>query len=193
VGADKAEKTGPVVGLHQLEQRLNGIAGLNVLHLRAGYFMENTLMQAVMIQRLGMTVGPLLPDLKVPMIATRDIGAAAAEAMLKHDFTPRQSRELLGPRDITMVEVGAIIGRAIRRADLKYALAPDDALREGMMQAGMSADLVDLILEMAFAMNTGLMRALEPRSARNTTPTTYETFVEQEFLPHYRREGNVAA
>src|SRR5713226_6760842 len=34
-GADKADKTGPVVGLHQLEERLNRIAGLNVLHLRA--------------------------------------------------------------------------------------------------------------------------------------------------------------
>ena len=42
-GADKSEKTGPVVGLHDLEGKLNRIPGLNVAHLRAGYFMENTL------------------------------------------------------------------------------------------------------------------------------------------------------
>ena len=32
IGADKADKTGPVVGLRQLEEKLNAIAGLNVLH-----------------------------------------------------------------------------------------------------------------------------------------------------------------
>jgi NADP-dependent 3-hydroxy acid dehydrogenase YdfG len=36
IGADKPDGTGPVVGLHRFEQRLNRIPGLNVLHLRAG-------------------------------------------------------------------------------------------------------------------------------------------------------------
>ena len=44
-GADKASGTGPVAGLHNLEQKLNQIDSANVLHLRAGYFMENTLPQ----------------------------------------------------------------------------------------------------------------------------------------------------
>ena len=34
VGADKAEGTGPVAGLHYLEEKLNRIPELNVLHLR---------------------------------------------------------------------------------------------------------------------------------------------------------------
>src|SRR6266496_2374734 len=46
VGADKAEGTGPVVGLHRMEERLNRIPGLNVIHFRCGYFMENLLPQA---------------------------------------------------------------------------------------------------------------------------------------------------
>ena len=43
IGADKSSGTGPVLGLHHLEQKLNQISGANVLHLRAAYFMENTL------------------------------------------------------------------------------------------------------------------------------------------------------
>src|SRR5512146_1079083 len=70
MGADKPEKTGPVAGLHRFEERLNRISGLNVLHLRAGYFMENTLMQAGIIKAAGMCAGPLRGDLKLPMIAT---------------------------------------------------------------------------------------------------------------------------
>ena len=71
IGADKKDKTGPIVGLRVLEERLKGITGLNTLAIRAGYFMENTLPQAMVIQQMGATAGPLNPDLKLPMIATR--------------------------------------------------------------------------------------------------------------------------
>ena len=78
IGADKASGTGPVVGLYNLEQKLKQIEGTNVLHLRAGYFMENTLPQVAVVRMLGSVAGPVRPDLKLPMIATRDIGEAAA-------------------------------------------------------------------------------------------------------------------
>src|SRR6202163_4137695 len=39
-GAQVAEGAGPVSGLHSSEQNLNAISGLNVLHVRAAYFME---------------------------------------------------------------------------------------------------------------------------------------------------------
>lgn len=62
VGADKSNGTGPVVGLYNLEQKLNQIDGANVLHLRAGYFMENTLPQVAPIRRMGLSVGPVRSD-----------------------------------------------------------------------------------------------------------------------------------
>lgn len=96
VGADKSEGTGPVAGLHYLEQTLNRIPGLHVLHLRPGYFMENTLAQIGIIQTMDISAGPLRPDLTLPMIATRDIGTAAAKALLALDFSVTQTRELLG-------------------------------------------------------------------------------------------------
>jgi hypothetical protein len=77
-----------------METKLNQIKGLNVLHLRAGYFMENTLVQAGIIKNLGTMAGPIDAELRLPMIATKDIGAAAAEALLKLDFKGPQTREL---------------------------------------------------------------------------------------------------
>jgi len=44
IGGQHAANTGPIVGLHNMEQKLNRISGLNVLHLRPTYFMENFLM-----------------------------------------------------------------------------------------------------------------------------------------------------
>jgi len=189
VGADKTDKTGPVVGLHHFEEKLNRIAGLNALHLRAGYFMENTLAQVGLIQMLGGTAGPLRPDLKVSLIATRDIGEAVAQALLKLNFNDHQTRELLGERDLTMTEIAGIIGKAIGKPDLGYSQLPDWQLKFGLVQMGLSERMADLLLEMSVALNSGHMRALEQRSAENTTATSYETFVAEEFVPRYRAKA----
>jgi uncharacterized protein YbjT (DUF2867 family) len=173
-----------------LEKRLNAIEGLNLLALRPGYFMENTLAQAGIIHAMDTTAGPLLPDLKLPMIATRDIGAYAAEQLLKLNFTGRQTRELHGQRDLTMTEAARIIGRAIGKPNLSYIQLPGDDFRRAVTQMGMSNNIADLILEMASALNSSHMKALEPRSAANATPTSYETFVAEEFVPVY--EGGMA-
>jgi uncharacterized protein YbjT (DUF2867 family) len=189
IGADKPGSTGPVVGLYNLEQKLNRIDGLNVLHLRAGYFMENTLPQVGVIRSMGFAAGPVRPDLKLTMIATRDIGAAAADALLKGDFQGKQTRELHGQRDISYAEVASIIGKAIGKTSLNYVQPPDDQVRAGMTQSGLTRDMADLLLEMVSAMNSGYMKPLEPRSAQNTTRTSYETFVAEEFLPAYSQQA----
>lgn len=189
VGADKAEQTGPVVGLHNLEQKLNGIPGLNALYLRAGYFMENLLPQAGVIQNFGIVGGPVRPDLRLPMIATRDIGAIAAELLLKPDFSGKEARELLGQRDVAYTEAASVIGKAIGRPNLAYVQLPPQQLKPALVQMGMSTNMADLLLEMAEAMNSGHMVALEPRSARNTTATSIETFVAEQFVPRFQSKA----
>jgi uncharacterized protein YbjT (DUF2867 family) len=191
-GADKASGTGPVVGLYNLEQKLNAIEKVNVLHLRAGYFMTNTLPQVSVVRMMGSLAGPVRPSLKLPMIATRDIGAAAAEALLRGEFRGKQIHELQGQRDLDYVEVASIIGKAIGKPGLGYVQAPDEQLRASMVKMGMSANMAGLILEMAAAMNSGHMKMLEPRSAANTTPTSFEMFVQEEFVPAYREQSAAA-
>ncbi len=192
IGADKAEKTGPIVGLHLLEERLRRISGLNTLAVRAGYFMENTLPQVSVIQHMGATAGPLRPDLKVQMIETRDIGAFAADALLRLDFKGFQTQELLGQRDLAYPEVTSIIGNAIGKPDLRYQQLPYDQFAGALQQMGMSKNMADLLAEMSEALNSGHVRALEPRSAHNTTATTFEQFVADEFVPAYQEKSAAA-
>ena len=185
-GADKTYGTGPVMGVHGLEKKLGSIDGLNVLSLRCGYFMENLLPQVGIIQSLGFMAGPVRPDVPLPMIATSDIGETAAESLAKLDFVGKQTRELLGARHVTYTEAARIIGAAIGKPDLTYRQVPASVLKPAMMQMGMSSNMVDLLLEMSDALNTGHMKSQEPRSARNTTATTLETFVAEVFAPAYR-------
>ncbi|HEX3544083.1 MAG TPA: hypothetical protein VHT31_06115, partial [Candidatus Acidoferrum sp.] len=161
----------------------------NVLHLRAGYFMENTLPQAVAIRMSGSALGPIRPDLKLPMIATCDIGKAAAEALLRREFRGRQIQELHGQRDLNYIEAAAIIGEAIGKPGLKYLQAPNDQIRAAMVKMKMSDNFVGLILEMAQALNLGHVHALEPRTAGNTTATTFENFVATFFVPAYQQQA----
>jgi uncharacterized protein YbjT (DUF2867 family) len=189
VGADKPEKTGPVVGLRRLEEKLESIGGLNVLFLRAGYFMENILPQVGVIQSFGNMAGPVRAELPLPMIATRDIGAAAAEALTRRDIQGKQRRELLGARDVSYTQVAKVVGAAIGKPNLQYQQVGAAQLKPALMQMGMSANMVDLLLEMSDALNSGYMRALEPRSAQNTTPTTIETFVAEVFVSAFRAQA----
>ena len=184
-GAHVPEGTGPVAGLHSSEQKLNAIRGLNVLHLRAAYFMENNLAAIGMIHGMGMVGGALLPDMKLPMIATRDVGDYAARRLLDLDFSGKQTRELLGQRDLSMAEVTAAIGRGIGKPDLRYVQFPYDQVQQVLRQMVIPPQTAALYIEMYKVINAGVLVAQEPRSPENSTPTSFEEFVRDVFAAAY--------
>src|SRR6202045_2946197 len=163
-GAQVAEGAGPVSGLHSSEQKLNAIEGLNVLHLRAAYFMENNLAAIGMIYSMGIFGNALLPDLKLPMVATRDVGTYAAQRLLDLDFSGKQTRELLGPRDLSMTEATAVIARGIGKPDLRYEQFPYDQVQQALTQMGVPPKGAALYIEMYKAINAGVLIAQDRKS-----------------------------
>jgi uncharacterized protein YbjT (DUF2867 family) len=77
-----------------------------------------------MIHGMGIFGNALRTDLKIPMAATRDIGDYAAQRLLHLDFSGKQTRELLGERDLSMTEVTAVIAHGIGKPDLRYNQFP---------------------------------------------------------------------
>ena len=191
-GAHVPEGTGPIAGLYALEQKLNAISGLNVLHLRAGYFMENNLAAISMIHGMGMFGHALQPDLKLPMIATRDIGDYAARRLLDLDFSGKQPRELLGERDLSMTEATAVIARGIGKPDLRYVQFPYEEVQQVLVQMGIPPKTAALFIEMYKAINAGVVAPQEARSPENTTPTSFEKFVQDVFAPAYHGKAATA-
>ena len=174
VGAEHESGTGPIAGLHQQEQRLNRL-NLNVLHLRPTYFMENHMMNIPMIKHMGINGSAIRPDLPIPMIATRDIGAAAAGRLLALDFKGHSEALLLGPRDYTMAEATRILGAAIGKPELPYVPFSYEDAEKGMVGAGLSPAVASSFVEMSRAMNEGMVFRYQ-RKPENTTPTTLEEF-----------------
>lgn len=184
-GAQNAEGCGPVSGLHHAEKLFNGVAGTCVLSLRPAYFMENFLMLVGMIKNMGMMGGVIKSDVPLPVIATRDIGPVAAEALLKRDWTGHSTRELLGPRDVTFSEAAAILGAAIGRPGLGYTAFPAFMAKPAMTQMGMSKSGAEALIAMYEAINDRRMVPLEKRAPANTTPTFLEWFAEHVFAPAF--------
>jgi uncharacterized protein YbjT (DUF2867 family) len=187
IGAELAESTGPITGLHRMEERLNKIRGLQVLHLRAAYFMENLLWNIGLIRSKGIAGSAVRGDVRIPMIATWDIAAYAAERLVKRDFTGSSVKYLLGQRDLTLAAAIGIIGSRISMPGLPYIAFPYDEAEKGMVAAGLSPDMSRTYVEMARAFNEGKIR-IPDRTSENTTPTTIEAFCSEVFVPAFTQK-----
>ena len=175
VGGELPEGTGPITGLHRQEERLNRVPGLNVLHIRAAYFMENLLMNIPLIRSSGIMGSAMRGDLRIPMIATTDIAEEVADRLLNRDFSGTSVQYLLGQRDVSLDEAAAIIGRSIGRPDLKYVQFPYAEAEGSMVKAGLSPDVARSYIEMSRAFNEGKIDT-PAKTIENTTGTTIEEF-----------------
>ena len=176
--------TGPVLALHVLEELLEGIDGLNVVHLRPGHFMEDRLWDIPVIAQAGFLGHMIKPDTPLPYVATRDIAEVAAELLANPNFSGHSVRYVLAPRDHTIVETAQIIGAAIGKPDLAYVELPEADYRQGLAGLGATPNAIDIYIEMVKGWSDGTF-AVEARSAANTGPTTLEEWAEQEFAPAF--------
>src|SRR5438034_5979244 len=136
IGGNLPEGTGPIAGLHEFEELLKSVPDLSAIILRPTFFMENFLYSIPMIKGSGINGGTIRGDVEMPMIATRDIAAAAVEYLESPTFEGQTVRDLLGPRDYAFREATSILGEAIGKPELPYIEFPRDDYRNGLIGAG---------------------------------------------------------
>jgi uncharacterized protein YbjT (DUF2867 family) len=159
VGADLPEGTGPIRWLHHLENRLR-TTGTALTAIRSPHFQEKV--ETVLGAVLGEGVFPVLGDADTPieMVATRDVGAAAAEALL----SPPRADEVVGldapaysERQVA-AELAAVLGRPAQVVTI-----PRSGWLAALTDAGVPAALAAELVELHAAEQDGL---LQPRSDR---------------------------
>ena len=178
LGGELPDGTGPIKGLHDLEERFRDLK-IDLLILRAAYFYDNFYASLGLIKQQGLNGGAIEPEALFPMTAAEDIGAAAADELARGAFKGVAVREVLGPRDYTMKETTRILGGKIGKPDLAYVRFPDAAFSDALLKMGFSKGLADDFVEMARGISTGRIRALQGRTPRNTAPTSFETFADR--------------
>jgi uncharacterized protein YbjT (DUF2867 family) len=155
-GAQHNGGTGPIRALAAAEKILAGIPILTVL--RASWFLENFVPGLSTARAEGVLNGFLAPSVTVPMIATRDIGAVAAELLLQ---PPAKSSlvEITGPEDYTMDAIATVLSEAMDRP-VRYQAAPPEAAVAVFQQMGLSRAASEMMAELFEAVNKGLTSAV---------------------------------
>ena len=180
-GAHLPEGAGPVSGLYYMEQMLNAIPNLNVRHLRPGFFMQNLFGYIGMIKHMGIYGQSLKGDIKLPITHTRDIAEVATKNLLNLDFKGSSVEFVAGKADLSMNELTAIIGKGIGQPELPYITFSREDELAGMLQNGMSTTIAQGYSELFNAVNDSSYQDGYIRTDENTTPTSAEWFIENEF------------
>jgi len=153
VGAQQADGTGPVLGLRDAEATFTR-ARAAVTFVRAAYFMENW-GRALYAVPQGVLPTFLLADKAIPMVATRDIGTAAAR-LLAEGGRGKQVIELAGPREYSPRDVAAALARIVGKP-IAVQEAPEEAMAPALMGAGMNAEWARLFRELTHGLNAGIV------------------------------------
>jgi uncharacterized protein YbjT (DUF2867 family) len=187
IGAGLESGTGPILGLHDQEERLNEITHADIVHLRPAYFMENFLSGIPSIISMNRFFSTVPGEVPCHMIATRDIAARAAFLLMNPQFQAQNVETLLGEREINFNDAIKIIGQTIQKPDLEYVEVSDKDMKKFLVGAGMSDDSAEGILEIDSAITNGTFNTTVTRDKINTTATSFEDFARTTFLEAYRR------
>jgi uncharacterized protein YbjT (DUF2867 family) len=153
IGAQHATGTGPIVILHEAEERLRKLAPLTAV--RAAYFMTNWANVLPLAREQGILPSMLRADRRYAMVSTEDIGRTAARALVAG---PGKTGliELAGPEDYAPADVAetlsGILGKKVQKIDV-----PEEGIEPALAQAGLNPDLAALFREMYPAMSAGLI------------------------------------
>jgi uncharacterized protein YbjT (DUF2867 family) len=176
VGTDLPEGTGVILGLRRQEMRLRAIDGIDLLFMRPVSFFENFHAALETIRHAGVVADSVEAALAIPMVATRDVAAAAVEALARRDWRGVAVRELIGPRNLSYREATRILGERIGQPELQYIQLPYSEMVDALVGAGLSPSFATQYVEMTRAFNEGRVQPLRGRTPENTTSTTFEAF-----------------
>ena len=158
IGAHMPEGCGPVSGLYHVEQALNALEGVNVKHLRPGFFFYNFFANIGMIKHMGIIGGNYGEGTRLVVADTSDIADVAAEELLHLSFEGKSVKYIVSDEKTTD-EVASILGKAIGKPDLKWVNFTDADTIGGMLQNGVPEDVAKNYAEMGAAMRSGEMAA----------------------------------
>ena len=187
-GAFLPSGTGPIVGLHETEEKFRA-AGKNIVSLRPNEFMENIFFSLPTIIAQNSVYTSIPGSVKAEFVATRDIAEVAAEFLLK-PVDGHHVIDIVGPQAISFDEWARIAGEAIGK-QIQVVRISGDKLKNAMSQAGMSPEMAALLVEMEQAAPT-IMGQFKGEQKR-TGKVTFAQFAREVFAPAYKKTAQKAA
>jgi uncharacterized protein YbjT (DUF2867 family) len=155
-GANHPSGCGPVTGLYFVEQALNKLQGVDILHLRPGYFYTNLLHFMSLIKNAGIIGSNYSADTKLILVDPRDIAVVAAEELISLSFKGKGFR-YIGSDEGTLKEITSALGNAIGKPGLRYVQFGDEEAVNNMMQSRLNENMSRSLVELGAATRNGKM------------------------------------
>lgn len=152
VGADLPDGTGPIAGLHDVENIFATLNGVDVKHLRAGYFYINFLANIDMVKHANILGSNFGADAKLILVHPRNIAAAAAE-VLESNFTGK-TIQYVASDESTPADVAKELGTAVGKPALPWIEFSDEDAFIGMVGAGLPEEIAKNYVEMGDAIRS---------------------------------------
>ena len=180
MGAHMPEGCGPVSGAFRVEQTLNQLQGVNIIHLRPGSFYTNFFNNIGMIKHMGFIGNNWGATTKHVMSDTDDIAEVAAHELQKLSYHGKNIAYVISDEK-TPEKIAQILGKAIGKPDLKWVDIKDEDTIAGMIQAGVPTEMAKSLTEMGVAMRTGQMAA----HFNKHRPTRFHKTKLEDFAPTF--------
>jgi uncharacterized protein YbjT (DUF2867 family) len=183
VGAGAGKNLGTITFAGTVESIFNQ-TGSNVLHLRPGYFMENFLGQIQFIQQDNTVYFHYASDHDIPWISTDDIGDEAARYLLDDRWAGQWTRNLMGPENLTLSEITAILSRVLNRS-IDYVRVTIESIQQQLALCGATPDVQKELGDLFRALGDPDNIYATARTPEAITPTTFEEFTTHKLLKHF--------
>ncbi len=180
IGADQPDGTGPIKGLHQIEELFkHDLAGVNITFLRAGFFYYNLFNDVPMIKNMRIMGSNYPADAAMPLVHPQDIAAAAADELQKPG-NGTEVRYIIG--DVkTGSEIATALGEAIGEPQLPFVEFTDEQALQGMQSAGLPTEVAELYTEMGRGFRTDII----PGHFRSTNAPVTGSIKLQQFAQEF--------
>lgn len=183
IGAHMPTGCGPVSGLYGVESELNALEGVDVKHMRPGFFYHNFMANIGMIKHMGIIGGNYGENSTMPLSHPSDIAVAVGDELLGLGFTGKSIRYVVSDERTTH-DIARALGAAIGKPELTWINFRNEDALAGMLQAGLSQQVAENYVEMGAAAASGEMASHYNANRTTTGPTRLEDFA-KEFAAAY--------
>jgi uncharacterized protein YbjT (DUF2867 family) len=182
LGRGIAKDAGPISASHAMDALIES-TGVSYRALWSGSFMENMLRVIQSIKQDGTFSSSARPDVKFPQVATRDIAAMAARLLLDRQWSRQGGVAVLGPEDLSYDQMAEVMS-SVLGISVRFRQIPGAVQKERLLRLGATESFAQGMVNALANISEGAYGA-EPRTAENTTPTSFFQWCEEVLKPAF--------
>lgn len=186
VGAHLEDGLGPTGSNYYVEQKLNELQNVHILHLRPGMFFTNFYGAIPMMKYQNMLGNNFSGTVNLPLTHPKDIAAVAFKALHDLSFSGKQVQYIVSD-ERTGFEIAETLSNAVGKSGVNWIEFSDDQLLAALVQNGFSKQMAKVyMIEIGIALRDGsFMEDYNKKKSQSIGGTTLEDFA-REFATAYQ-------